>query len=149
MKENKIKTEKNKLSRREFVGMAVTEAAAITILPSFTVSGLGHVPPSDKLYIAVVGCGGEGAADVQAHMKTPKKNAVISHLCDVDDRQSAPMRKDYPKAPYYNDWREMFDKESKNFDAVTVAIPDHNHAIVGLSAMPVSYTHLTLPTILR
>jgi len=135
MKENNRFGEKNKLSRREFVGMAASGAAAITILPSFTVSGLGHVPPSDKLYIAVVGCGGEGAADVQAHMKTPKKNAVISHLCDVDDRQSAPMRKNYPKAPYYNDWREMFDKESKNFDAVTVAIPDHNHAIVGLSAM--------------
>jgi len=136
------KSEKN-ISRRKFVGITSSGVAAFTILPSFTVSGLGHVPPSDKLYIAAVGCGGEGAADVHAHMKTPKKNAVISHLCDVDDRQSAPMRKQYPNAPYYNDWREMFDKESKNFDAVTVAIPDHNHAPVGLSAMQLN-KHLYL-----
>lgn len=143
MKNNNRKSETNEISRRKFVGMAASGAAAITILPSFTVSGLGHVPPSDKLYIAAVGCGGEGAADIQAHMKTPKKNAVISHLCDVDDRMAAPRRKEYPKAPFYHDWREMFDKESKNFDAVTVAIPDHNHAIVGLSAMQLN-KHLYL-----
>ena len=51
--------------------MAATGAAALSILPSFTVSGLGHVAPSDKLYIAAIGCGGEGAADIQAFMKTP------------------------------------------------------------------------------
>mgnify|MGYP002986817675 CR=1 FL=1 len=45
------------ISRREFLGMAATGAAALTILPSFTVAGLGHVAPSDKLYIAKIGCG--------------------------------------------------------------------------------------------
>ena len=125
----------NKMSRRKFVGLTASGATAITILPSFTISGLGHVPPSDKLHIAAIGCGGEGAADIQALMKAPKQNAVISHLCDVDDRMALERRKEYPKALFYHDWRELFDKESKNFDAVTVAIPDHNHAIVGLSAM--------------
>ena len=135
MKKNNLNPITKEISRRKFVGMSATGITAITILPSFTVSGLGHVAPSDKLYIAAVGCGGEGSADIQAHMRTPKKNAIISHLCDVDDRQSVETRKAFPKAPYFNDWREMFDKESKNFDAVTVAIPDHNHAPVGLSAM--------------
>jgi Predicted dehydrogenases and related proteins len=133
----------NQISRRKFVGLAATGAAAVTILPSYTVSGLGHVPPSDKLHIAAIGCGGEGASDIAAHMRTPKNNAVISHLCDVDDRMAAPMIKQFPKASFYYDWREMFDKESKNFDAVTVAIPDHNHAIVGLSAMQLN-KHLYL-----
>jgi hypothetical protein len=133
----------NDITRRKFVETSVNGIAAITILPSFTVSGLGHVAPSDKLYIAAVGCGGEAAADISTLMKTPKKNAAISCLCDVDDRQAAPRRKEYPKAPFYQDWREMFEKESKNFDAVTVAIPDHNHAIVGLSAMQLN-KHLYL-----
>jgi len=126
---------KNNISRRKFVKVAAAGSAAFTILPSHTISGLGHVLPSDKLHIAAVGCGGEAAFDIDRLMNSPKKNAVISCLCDVDDRMAAPRRKEYPKAPFYHDWREMFEKESKNFDAVTVAIPDHNHAVVGLAAM--------------
>ena len=106
------------ISRREFLGMAATGAAALTILPSFTVAGLGHVAPSDKLYIAKIGCGGMGAADLGSLMNTPHKNAAITCLCDVDDRQSADARKKYPKAKYFNEFREMNDKEGKNFDAV-------------------------------
>lgn len=123
------------ISRREFLGMAASGAAAITILPSYTISGLGHVPPSDKLYIAKLGCGGMGAADLASLMNTPKKNAVIACLCDVDDRQSVNARKTYPKATYYQDFRELYEKEHKNFDAVCISTPDHNHAIQALGAM--------------
>ena len=131
------------ITRRNFVKSATSGAAAFTILPSFTVGGLGHVTPSDQLHIAAIGCGGEGENDIHHYATAPKKNAVISCLCDVDDRQAAPRRKQFPKAVFYHDWREMFDKESKNFDAVSVAIPDHNHAIVGLSAMQLN-KHLYL-----
>jgi len=123
------------LSRRNFVKVASAGAAMFSIVPSHTVSGLGHVAPSDKLYIAAVGCGGEGENDIQHYANAPKKNAVVSHLCDVDDRMAAPRVKQFPQAKFFHDWREMFEKESKNFDAVSVAIPDHNHAIVGLNAM--------------
>ncbi len=123
------------ISRRKFVKVAASGTAAFTILPNIAVSGLGHVVPSDKLLIAAVGCGGEGADDIRHYAIAPKKNAEIAFLCDVDDRMAAPRRKQFPKAGFYYDWREMFDKESKNFDAVSVAIPDHNHAIVGLGAM--------------
>jgi hypothetical protein len=43
---------KRGFSRRNFVKTTASGAAALTILPSFTVSGLGHVAPSDKLLIA-------------------------------------------------------------------------------------------------
>lgn len=132
---NQETTNLNDISRRDFMKTAASGAAALTILPNFTISGLGHMAPSDKLLIAAVGCGGEGRDDIRHYSIAPKKNAEIAFLCDVDDRQSAPRRAEYPKAKYYHDWREMFDKESKNFDAVSVAIPDHNHAVVGLAAM--------------
>ena len=98
MKEVNKQSSPTGISRREFLGMAATGAAALTILPSFTVAGLGHVAPSDKLYIAKIGCGGMGAADLGSLMNTPHKNAAITCLCDVDDRQSVAARKTYPKA---------------------------------------------------
>ena len=132
---NKKNTASEDLSRRAFVKKTALGTAALTILPSFTVSGLGHVAPSDKLLIAAIGCGGEGADDIRHYAIAPKKNAELAFLCDVDDRMANPRRKEFPKAKFYYDWRELFEKESKNFDAVSVAIPDHNHAVVGLAAM--------------
>ena len=142
MKQSRKKTN-HSISRRKFIKTTSASAAVFSIIPSFTVSGLGHMPPSDKLYIAAIGCGGEGENDIQHYLDAPKKNAVVSHLCDVDDRMAAPRIKQLPQAKFYHDWRELFDKERENFDAVSVAIPDHNHAIVGLRAMEMN-KHLYL-----
>jgi hypothetical protein len=90
-------TTSGEVSRRNFVKITTSGAAAFTILPSFTIGGLGHVPPSDKLHIAAIGCGGEGESDIHHYATAPKNNAVISCLCDVDDRQAAPRRKEFPK----------------------------------------------------
>ena len=115
---------KKTIDRRKFIKDSALTAAAFTIVPSHVLGGKRHVAPSDKLYIACVGCGGEAQNDIEHFAYSPKKNAVIAFLCDVDDVRSAETRKNFPKAPYYHDWREMFDKEHKNFDAVTVAIPE-------------------------
>ena len=122
------------ITRRKFLKMS-TGVAAITILPSHTIAGLGHVSPSDKLYIAKIGCGGMGSADLNTLTNTPYKNVSVSLLCDVDDRQSADARKKFPKAHYYHDFREMYDKERDHFDAVCISTPDHNHAIQAFGAM--------------
>src|SRR4029078_12476207 len=135
MKNDQKVPAKTTTTRKEFLKKTALATAAFYIVPRFVLGGKGYTAPSDKLYIAAVGCGGEGQNDIKHYANAPKKNAVIAFLCDVDDRMAAPRRKEFPKAGFYYDWREMFDKEQKNFDAVTVAIPDHNHAIVGLSAM--------------
>ncbi len=126
---------KKNISRQQFIRNAALATAGFYIVPRHTLGGKNYVAPSDKLYIAAIGTGGEAENDIYQYTMSPKKNAVIAFLCDVDDRPGAKARAKYPKAKFYYDWRELFEKENKHFDAVTVAIPDHNHAIVGYSAM--------------
>jgi predicted dehydrogenase len=135
METNKNSAEKKTISRQAFLKKAATAAAGFYIVPRHVLGGQGFVAPSDKLYIAAIGTGGEAANDIYHYATAPKKNAVIAFLCDVDERPAAKSRAKYPSAKFYADWRELFEKESKHFDAVSVAIPDHNHAIVGYSAM--------------
>ena len=120
-------------SRREFIRNSALTAAGFIILPRHVLGGKGFIAPSDRLVIAGVGAGGKGESDIANFFKTGK--ADIGFLCDVDDRRAATTVKNFPKAKYYKDWREMLDKESKHFDAVSVSTPDHNHAVVALAAM--------------
>lgn len=133
MKEKKAPLKDKPISRRKFLRDTSLAAAGFYIVPRHVLGGKGFVAPSDKLVIAGVGAGGKGGDDLRHFAETGK--VEIAFLCDVDDRQAAKSRKQFPKAKYYNDWREMFDKEHKHFDAVDVGIPDHNHAIVGFHAM--------------
>jgi len=120
-------------SRRGFIKSSSIAAAGIMIVPRYVLGGKGFTAPSDRLVIAAVGAGGKGNSDIANFYASGK--AEIAFLCDVDTRSAANTVKKFPKAKFYSDWRELLDKDHKNFDAVSVSIPDHNHAIVALSAM--------------
>jgi predicted dehydrogenase len=120
-------------SRRRFLKASALAAAGFMIVPRHVLGGKGFLAPSDQLIVAGVGVGGMGFNDVSGVFKSGK--AAVGYLCDVDDRRAAKAVEMFPKAKYYKDWRELFEKESKNFDAVTVSTPDHNHAVVALAAM--------------
>src|SRR6185369_17022847 len=81
--------------------------------------------------LAVVGAGGRGADNIE-DLKGTGVNIVA--LCDCDQRRAAESFRRYPAAVKYTDWRKMLEKE-KGIDAVLVATPDHNHAIVSIAAM--------------
>ncbi len=117
-------------SRRKFVKQAATAAAGFTIVPSFTISGLGHKPPSDKMNIVGIGIGGKGHPNLVA-MNTEN----IIGLCDVDWKYSQKCFDEFPKAKKYEDWRKMFDELGDTIDGVMVATADHTHAIVASHAM--------------
>ncbi|HZG24669.1 MAG TPA: Gfo/Idh/MocA family oxidoreductase, partial [Chitinophagaceae bacterium] len=126
------KNEIYQTSRRKFLRNASVAATGFFIVPRH-VLGRGFVAPSDKLNIAAVGAGGKGQSDIANFFKSGNANIVA--LCDVDDRSSVKSRQNFPKAKYYKDWREMFDKENKTFDAVSVSTPDHGHAVPTMAAM--------------
>lgn len=120
------------ISRRKFIQQAAVAAAGVTIVPRFVLSK-GYRAPSDTLYVAGIGVGGKGESDIAMFAKSGK--ATISYLCDVDDRRAATSVKNFPKATYYRDYREMLDKEHKHIDAVSVSTPDHMHAVQAMAAM--------------
>jgi predicted dehydrogenase len=129
----KLDQQKDGSSRRDFIKNTGMAAAGFFIVPRFVLGGKGYIAPSDRLTVAGIGVGGKGESDIANFFKSGK--ADIAFLCDVDDRRAANSVKKFPQAKYYKDWREMLDKESKNFDAVSVSTPDHNHAVAALAAM--------------
>ncbi len=119
-------------SRRKFIRNTALTGAGFFIVPRH-VLGRGFIAPSDKLNVAGIGVGGKGTSDLLEIAKSPHVNIVA--LCDVDDRQAKKSRENYPKAPYYRDYRQMLEKERKNIDACTISTPDHTHAVATLAAM--------------
>ena len=123
---------KQKNSRRDFIRNTSLAATGFFIVPRH-VLGRGYVAPSDKLRIAGIGVGGKGQSDLSEFAKSPKAQVVA--LCDVDDRQTAKSRTNFPNAKYYKDFREMLDKEKNNIDACSISTPDNTHAVATLAAM--------------
>ncbi len=141
---------RDSITRRKFVAGATGAAAGVTILPRHVLGGVGYKAPSDKLNVAVVGCGGQGASDA-TELVQGGENIVA--LADVDfgyvDRAVAgrtkgrdgkpneaaiKLQEAYNKAKRYDDFRKMLDQQ-KDIDAVLVATPDHIHAIAAKAAM--------------
>jgi predicted dehydrogenase len=125
------KRRKDALSRREFLGGALA-AATVTIVPSFVLGGEHGIPPSERLRIAKVACGGMGAGDLD---RVASLGCDIVGLCDVDDNRIAKAVGKFPKAKAYRDYRRMLDEMDKSIDAVVVSTPDHTHAVASMAAM--------------
>jgi predicted dehydrogenase len=118
-----------RMDRRQFL-RDVSGIAALTVVPRHVLGGARQVPPSEKLNIAGIGVGGQGAGDL---INVSSENIVA--LCDVDRRQAAETFKRFAKARQYADFRVMLEKEDKNIDAVVVATPDHVHAAATMMAL--------------
>jgi predicted dehydrogenase len=95
-----------------------------------------QLPPSERLNIAFVGIGGKGRANIQgcSHHNI-YAFAEVNPVAGPKNKGGLSQIQKYPQAKLYSDWREMYDKEAKNLDAVVISTPDHNHAVVTMGAM--------------
>ena len=121
-------------SRRTFLrqALAVSVLGGINILPAHA----RRVSPNSKVRLAVVGCGNRGAA--VGNWFLGKDICEIVTVCDVHidgDHTQGFLGKLPASTTRYVDFREMFDKEEKNIDAVIVNTPDHSHFPVTMQAM--------------
>ena len=118
------------LTRRRFLYYSALATAGAATFPAIG-KPRPRIPGSgEKLRIGCVGAGGTGASDI----KDCSSEEIVA-ICDADEKQAEEARKAHPNARFYQDWREMLDKENKNIDAVTVSVPDHSHALVASAAI--------------
>jgi predicted dehydrogenase len=78
----------------------------------------------DHVRVAFIGVGGIGGY----HMEHAAKLGVSCPcFCDVDRRKWSDAGERFPGAKAYQDYRQMFEREAANFDAVMIGVPDHSH----------------------
>jgi Oxidoreductase family, NAD-binding Rossmann fold/Oxidoreductase family, C-terminal alpha/beta domain len=128
-KHSRITHHASRITRRNFLRTTAAASTAFMIVPSHVLGLNGKTPPSEKVNIAGIGIGGQGASDLE---QLSSENIVA--LCDVDANHASHTFKRYPKAKVFTDFRKMLD-EQKDIDAVMVATPDHLHAFVSMTAI--------------
>jgi len=133
------KEEKN--SRRTFLKTATTGAFAAAVIPSVVNAEMKKpliVPASakganDRLRVAVLGINGRGKNHIEEIMGLAEKaNVEVVCLCDPDmnilqERANEFEKKYGKKVAIEQDFRRIYD--DKTIDAVTLATPNHWHAL--------------------
>lgn len=110
--------------------LLITGAAALSI-GSRRILGA-----NDRVRMGVIGLGGRGNAHLGGYLSIP--GAQVAALCDVNqaarERANARVTKaGQDKAVEFADMRKLFD--SKDIDAVSMATPNHWHALGAIWAM--------------
>ena len=120
------------MKRRKFLTASAGVLAASSVFPSFAIGKPGKSANS-KLNIAFIGAGGWIA---RQPWEQGCKDENLVAFCDVDRNQCAENMKNWRTTqPFYDDFREMLDKQHKEIDAVVISTPDHTHFAATLAAM--------------
>ncbi len=117
------------VTRRRFLQSSSAAAFAATFVPSRAFGA------NDRVRLAAIGVGGKGATDIQ---DLSRAGAEIVALCDVTEsppKKGRQVRKLFARAPFYQDFRRMLDKEGSRTDGVSVSTPDHTHFVAAFSAI--------------
>jgi predicted dehydrogenase len=129
-------------TRRQFLkGAAAASAGALafpSIIPSSALGADGATAPSERVVMGWIGTGGQGRALMNEFLG--HKAVQIVALCNVDTRHFNPAfgviderRGNHNGVQTYKDFRELVAR--KDIDAVTVATPDHWHALASVAAL--------------
>ena len=89
--------------------------------------------PNSK--IRHVSFGGSGMAFSDLSSIAGVSNVEIVACAEIDPARQNRVANKFSKAKRYTDWRELLDKEAKNFDTANVSTPDHMHGPIAMAAM--------------
>ncbi|MBI5386076.1 MAG: Gfo/Idh/MocA family oxidoreductase [Verrucomicrobia bacterium] len=111
------------LTRRNFLKSTALSAAALSLPASSWAQVRG---PNEDIRVAVIGFNGQGGSHIGSLSKA--KGARITALCDCDsDVLAKGAKRVGENVETYTDIRKLL--ESKNVDAVSIATPNHWHAL--------------------
>ena len=130
------------LNRRDFLDQSLWAAAAALAAGTTTrgfadeaPAAAGKTGPNDKIRVAVIGVNGQGGAHLGEWLKNPEVELVA--VCDCDPaayQKHLPKFKDLKQPPRYEqDVRKLL--EDPGIDAVSIATPNHWHALMAVWAM--------------
>lgn len=127
------------MNRREFLGLSALGLAGLTILPSWSINGV-RIPPSDRVVLGFIGLGQQGLSDFSSFSSVPGVQVVAG--CDVDQLKQLRFKKRVSawqtkmRMPVRCDLYEFYEDllERKDIDAVSIATPDHWHALTTIHA---------------
>ncbi|MDH7599565.1 MAG: Gfo/Idh/MocA family oxidoreductase [Sedimentisphaerales bacterium] len=127
------------LTRRELLRsgsmMAVAGLGLPYIVRASAIGRTGRPAASNRIVMAAIGTGSQGTSNLRAFLGFREVQVVA--VCDVDRAHSGAAKRlvdqQYGNSDCrtYVDYRELLAKES--LDAVSIALPDHWHAIVAVA----------------
>lgn len=118
------------MRRRSFLKGVLATGALSTFAPNILLAA-----PGDKVRLACVGIGGRGADVIRDLNRTGLAEVVA--LCDTEmgAKHTEGTLKTFPNVPRFQDFRKLFDKMGKDFDAVAISTPDFSHFPISMLAM--------------
>ncbi|MBN2266377.1 MAG: Gfo/Idh/MocA family oxidoreductase, partial [Candidatus Aminicenantes bacterium] len=140
-----MRTKRSGMGRRQFLkSVAVAGSAAAagmagfpTIVRAAALGKGGAVAPSDRIVMAGIGFGMQGPSNMANFLV--KREVQWVAVCDLDTeplaRAKAMVDKKYgnTSCATYHDFRELYARG--DLDAVSIAVPDHWHAILSIAAL--------------
>lgn len=125
-----------KTTRRNFIRNGSILSAAIVGGGVHTQVSKASWLQNSKMNAAIIGTGGRGGEHIAEMLRA--KNVTISHICEVDSNTAASRAsmigdKQGTVPAIVSDVRKLV--EDKSIDIVTVATPNHWHALAGILAM--------------
>jgi predicted dehydrogenase len=130
---------KNVISRRKFLGYSALGLAGLTILPSWKIDGI-RIAPSDRVVLGFIGLGQQGLSDFYSFSSCP--GVQVAAGCDVESLKRTRFKNRVeawqktqnvtPRCDLYEFYEDLLDR--KDIDAVSIATPDHWHALTTIHA---------------
>ncbi len=121
-------------TRRSFLTSSVAASTGVFYIAK---TSWAQKSPSDTMNVAVIGFGGRGGSHISGYNKLKNDGIRVAALCDVDSKVLAKgvdaYEKDKQKVTGYTDLRKLL--ENKDIDAVSIATPNHWHALATIWAV--------------